>query len=210
MFAGHPDQYFGYVSYAQHGDDMMILNMFRLCGFDRLLTGSIKPTWLDLGAHHPQIISNTCKLYEMGARGVNVEANPSLIDAFKIERPEDVNVCSGVGVINGAATFYMYSDSSGRNTFSKDEVHSLHGAMRVMREVRLPVNKLAHIIDRHCGGKFPPLLLSDIEGLDYDVLSSADFDKYGRPLFIVVETRRDESLRMREMLNAKGFFCYCR
>lgn len=90
----HRNQKFGRTTYAQHGEDLMICNLFSIIGVDR-------PGYLDLGAHHPYVISNTALLYERGSRGVNVEANPVLLDAFREARPEDVSVNLGVGPERG-------------------------------------------------------------------------------------------------------------
>lgn len=199
-FIGHPDQKFGHVSYAQHGDDLMILNIFHLLGIKN-------PSYLDLGAHHPENISNTKLLYEMGSRGVNVEANPYLIRLFNVDRKEDQNVNLGVGVEPGDMEFYMYSDFSGRNTFSKEETESYGG--RVQKKIVLPVKTINQIVDIYCDGKFPDLLSCDIEGLDFEVLSRADFSK-SSPKVIVVETRRDETDAMISMIENKGYLVLCR
>lgn len=201
-FRGHPDQHFGYITYSQHFDDGMILNLFKLIGIKN-------PSYLDLGAHHPVNISNTKLLYDRGARGVNVEANPILIEAFKRERPLDTNVNIGVDVSSGTATFYMYSDSSGRNTFSPNEVKSLEGVLTVRSEISLPVWTLQQIVDRYCNGTFPAFLSCDIEGLDYAVLSSAKFTNL-TPCVVCVETRPHDGENMKLMMNSKGFFPYCR
>lgn len=52
--------------------------------------GIKKPSYIDIGAHHPYEISNTAIFYMNGCRGVNVEANPNLIDEFYKERPDDI------------------------------------------------------------------------------------------------------------------------
>lgn len=207
----HPDQKYGCVTYAQHGDDIMLLNLLTLL--------DIKPSglpldYLDLGAHHPSTISNTKLLYERGYRGVNIEANPELIEPFNRERPLDLTVNVGVGVLPSQtkAVFYMYSDTSGRNTFSADEVQSLKGIMTVRKEIELEVKTLDQIIKQYCGGSYPPILLCDIEGLDYEVLKSADFDMFS-PIIICVETRRAQTRKMSTMLSEKmpeGYERYCR
>ena len=202
-YNGHPDQQFGHISFAQHGDDFMILNLFRLLGVE-------KPNYLDLGAHHPMTISNTCLLYKLGARGVNVEANPSLYDFFRAARPDDVNVNIGVGPEEQVeATFYKYSETSGRNTFSPKEVAAFT-EMEVREMIKLPVKTINQIVIDHCSGRFPKFLSCDIEGYDYLVLKSADFEKHGKPMVICVETRKAEGTKMKSMLDEKGFFCYCR
>lgn len=189
-------QRFGSFTYAQHGDDLMILNLFDLMGIH-------KPSYLDIGAHHPVKLSNTKLLYDRGSNGVNVEANPHLINEFNRHRPEDINICCGVGVNSGSAKFYMYDDCSGLNTFSLDETKIMSGVMGVKREIELPVKTLDEIIKEYCDGICPNLLNVDAEGWDYDILSSYDF--ISSPVIICVETRRDNADKMLQMLYEKGF-----
>lgn len=197
----HADQRWGCVSYAQHGDDFMILNIFEMLKIDR-------PTYLDLGAHHPENISNTKLLYDRGCRGINVEANPHLLDEFKRFRPEDINLNIGVGPESGTFDFKMYDSRSGRNTFSDDEVKEYGRTVKSV--MPLPVLTLTQIVDRYNTGRFPNLLSVDIEGLDYEVLKSTSFIGKCPPDLIVVETRRKKSTEMIAMMGAKGYLPYCR
>lgn len=198
----HPDQKWGCISYAQHGDDFVILNLFALLGVDR-------PGYLDVGAHHPSVISNTKLLYDRGSRGINVEANSLLMEAFCKERPGDVNLNIGVGPVKGGMTFYKYSSTSGRNTFSPAEVQSLEGILTVRETVLLPVDTINNIVQTWCPLGWPELLTIDIEGLDYAVLQTADFSTTA-PLVICVETRRHEADRMEKLMADKGFASHCR
>lgn len=201
-YDGHPDQRWGHISYAQHGDDFMLINLFELLGV-------VKPSYLDLGAHHPFIISNTALLYARGSRGVNVEANPDLIKEFEKHRPEDKNICVGVGPTAGVFTFYKYSDTSGRNTFSRSETKTLEGVLTVKNTIELPVVTIDGIVERHCDGRYPDLLCTDLEGWDYEVLHSADFSR-SKPKVIVAEVRHNDALSITMLLNMRGFFTYCR
>lgn len=200
----HPDQHFGCHTYSQHGEDLMLLNIFNLLKVK-------KPSYLDLGAHHPTIISNTKLLYDRGSRGVNVEANPNLIAEFNKERPEDINLNIGVGLRKGESFFFMYSPTSGRNTFSIEEVSAMAGIMSPpTARMQLQTKTINQIVMEHCNARFPNLLSCDIEGLDYAVLDDADFNSMLGPMVICVETRPKEAERMIHMLYKKDFFVYCR
>jgi FkbM family methyltransferase len=190
------------VSFAQHGDDLMILNIFKLLEIQ-------KPSYLDLGAHHPFLISNTALLYGLGGRGVNVEANPVLLESFKKWRPQDKNINVGVGPEPGTKEFFMYNDTDGRNTFCPKEVESLKATHTVCKTLMIDVLTLDQIVEAYCDGKYPDLLSCDIEGFDYSVLQSADMSKTW-PKVICVETRRHESWQMRILLASKDFNYHCR
>lgn len=200
VYSGHRDQKFGFVTYSQHGDDLMIANIFTLLGVTT-------PSYLDLGAHHPLDISNTALLYSRGSRGVNVEANPHLIEEFRRLRPDDVNANVGVGVKNAIMDFYMYSSTHGRNTFSRAELESY--GTKPHNTVPLPVFTINEIVATYCKGVYPDLLTLDIEGLDYEVLATADFSQT-RPRLIVTEIRPGDEKAVKTLLEKWGYFCYCR
>lgn len=198
-FKGHPDQHYGHVSYSQHGEDLMILNVFTLLGI-------FQGNYLDLGAHHPTNISNTKLLYDLGWSGVNVEANPHLIDRFHVERPMDRNLNIGVGPKAGIMPFYMYDNFSGLNSLVKSEVKKHIAAPDKIDVQVLTVNE---IIDKFCDGVWPQLLCMDLEGLDYSVLESAILHTLNRPRVICVESRKGDT-KMQDLLWNKGYQSLCR
>lgn len=190
-YAGHRDQRFGSSTYSQHGEDLVFMALAEDMPKDR-------PLWLDIGAHHPINISNTHLLSLNGFHGVNVEANPNLIGEFIKQRPRDINVNLGVGLQEGTQTFLMYYPASGRNTFSQIEAKAYGRPVRQTME--LPVVTLESIVNRYCGGHWPPFLFMDIEGMDYEVLAAQDFFSDESPDLICVETRLEYHTEMTNML----------
>lgn len=186
---------FGNHTWSQHGDDLFLMNCFFLLGIE-------KPSYLDIGAHHPTQISNTALMYSRGSRGINVEANPMLFREFLKQRPEDINVNVGVGVESGLKRFYILDDNSGLNSFCKEEIIRLEFEPRFY--LNLNVITLKELIREHCNGSYPELLNTDIEGWDHDVLASADFSKT-RPRIICAEIRPHASKNTIEMLDSKGY-----
>jgi hypothetical protein len=204
-FKGHPDQHYGHLTFSQHGEDLMIVNLFKLMGID-------KPSYLDLGAHHPVDVSNTALLYSRGSRGVNIEANDDLIGAFKDHRVGDINICVGVGPKSGSYDFMMFDDRSGRNTLSFEEFQkTFPGVPAKTRTIVVKtLNEIVEYIECIGGGKWPDFLSCDLEGLDYDTLLAASFGVLDGPKIICVEVRHGETLKFAEMLNRKGYCDYCR
>lgn len=167
----HPDQRFGGVTYAQHGDDIVIRCVFDSLGIDN-------PSYLDIGAHHPTNISNTKLFYDAGSRGINVEANPNLFSQFMVDRPYDVNLNFGVGKESGFIPFYMIDNYSGRNSFDFETVNAFvqdFPEFSIKQVVDLPVMTVAQILSNRA---IPDFLTIDVEGLDYDILKSIDFERY--------------------------------
>lgn len=92
--------------------------------FKRL--GIEKPSYLDIGACHPTIISNTALLYSHGSSGINVDANPEHLDAFKRERPRDITVIKGVAPTRGQMKFFRFEgEGAGRSSFSETDIKKL-------------------------------------------------------------------------------------
>lgn len=203
-YEGNREQIYGHTSYSQHADDMHVANIFHMIG-------KKNPSYLDLGAHHPFDISNTALFYERGSRGVNVEANPKLLQQFKIWRPEDINVCVGVGPQVGVFPFYMFDDTCGLNSFSPLDVKKLEATHPVRETQEIEIITLDMLVELYCPFKvFPDFLNCDIEGFDFSVLNSATFTPESAPMVICVEVRRNETRRFQDMMFEKGYSMVCR
>lgn len=203
------EQAFGSTTYAQCGDDLYFANIFGLLKVD-------KPSYLDIGAHHPLDGSNTALLYQRGSRGVVVEANPDLIDNFRRERPNDTVLNVGVGPQPGTLPFYRIDTLSGRNTFSKttaEEFVRKHPQFKINDVIQVEVATLNDIVQKYCDGKFPDLLSIDAEGMDFEILESADFSR-SRPKVICAEivTGADvvSTASISQLLKSRGFVPYAR
>ena len=199
------DQKWGGRTYAQYGDDIIIINIFNNLNIEKF-------SYIDIGAHHPYKISNTALLYEYGYRGINIEANPNLIEAFYKMRPQDKNLNVGVGVSECELPFYMIDDYSGRNSFDKVTVENFckkcpEFSISEIRNIK--VLPLYSIIDKYCDGKFPEFMSIDIEGIGYEVLSSLKKDN--SPIVIDVEVNTMSNIddnAMVVMLKDKGYEPY--
>jgi len=202
--SGHPDQAFGGRTFAQFGEDLILLNIFHALGLPQ-------PSYLDVGAHHPFNISNTALLHARGSRGINVEANPNLIGAFFQHRPEDINLNVGVGPERGSLDFYFIDDWSGRNTFRREIAEAFvreYPAFRITKVQPIPVVTLNDIVTEHAAGRFPDLLSMDVEGMDLDILRAADFAG-GGPTVICVEcdwnSGKESAADLVSLLSARGY-----
>jgi len=185
----HPDQLFGDVTYAQHGDDLVIRAIFFSLGIGN-------PSYLDLGAHHPENISNTKLFYDTGSRGINVEANPVLHKLFLEQRPQDINLNVGVGIKSGFQDFYMIDGESGRNSFIKEvaEGFVMDYPEFAITEVRqLPIFTVEQILHHR---RIPDFLSIDIEGMDFEVLQSIDFKRYPfKVVCVEIQPYSEEDIR---------------
>lgn len=199
------------ITYSQHGEDRIIYEAFKHMGFFR--DGNL-PTYIDVGAHHPYEISNTALFYQMGCHGINIEANPELIEAFKIERPDDINLCFGIGAEEGTLPFYITAHS-GLNTFKRENLEyneflteqntGQRECFDIKKVIDIPIKKLVDVINEYNDGKWPEFMSMDIEGMEYESLRDIDFSN--GPLMIAVEVNYNGDLFI-EMMRDKNYFPY--
>jgi len=160
----------------------------------RHLIGSDKRDgfFVDIGAFHPSRSSNTYFFYLNGWTGINIDACPGSMKKFKEVRPRDINLEVGVSDQRGELTYYFIDDESSANSFSREFLASLGMLKFVTKEIKVPVVTLTDILDEHFPiGRSFDFMSVDVEGLDYNVLASNDWEKY-RPRFIVVEDLHQE------------------
>jgi FkbM family methyltransferase len=166
-------------SFAQCGEDVIAWFLLKQLGVER-------PTYADVGAHHPQRLSNTALFYALGGRGVNIEPDPDLFAAFLRERPRDVNLNVGVSEKAGEAEFFQMTDPS-LNTFSAEEAERMQAERGILIRARqtLPVAPLSVLLTR--AGVSPEFVSIDVEGRDLAVLKTLDLTIH-RPGVLCVET----------------------
>ena len=170
--------------YSQFGEDAVLLGYFRSREYaksrslDTIGTGF----FIDVGAHHPYMISNTWFFYQRGWRGINVEPTPGAIQEFRKHRPEDINLELAVSSQNGTAELISY----GRDVKNTLEVGGLDQA-RKHEVISVETRTLESILDEHLPkGMAIDFLSVDVEGHDVVVLKSSNWSKY-RPEIVVVE-----------------------
>ena len=98
---GSAEQPFMKASFSQLGEDLIVRYLFEDLGI-------ATPSYLDIGAHHPFDISNTALLHLSGSTGINIEADPDLIEAFRTS-PDATNLNIGIGAEPGELTFHGMS-----------------------------------------------------------------------------------------------------
>jgi FkbM family methyltransferase len=196
-------------SYAQAGEDLIVEFIAKAMEIDDI-------NYLDIGAHHPTRFSNTYLFYKRGFQGVLVEPDPELMASIRTARPRDVCIEAGVGVHASTTAQFFVMSTRTLNTFSEDEAkrYEAMGTQQIEKVLSVPLVTLDDIFaDRFCD-KEPTLVSIDIEGLDFEVLSTLDFNKY-RPPIVCIETlqyseTREETkdARIAQLMLDKGYFVY--
>jgi FkbM family methyltransferase len=169
---------FSFRTYSQTGEDMILRHLY---------LGQETGFYVDVGAHHPRRFSNTHYFHRRGWRGINIDAMPGSMNAFRRERPRDINLELGVGEREGAMTFHVFQEGA-LNTFDAElAAQRARNGTRVLREIAVPVRPLAAILREHLPANTRiDFLTVDVEGLDLEVLRSNDWETH-RPRCVVAE-----------------------
>jgi FkbM family methyltransferase len=165
------------ISYAQNCEDILI---------DRLFQGEVG-TFMDIGACHPILDSNTWFFYERGWRGVNLEPSSSSFGLFLDQRPEDLNLNLAASDFDGELTLYEVDDHviNGTSTLAAEVAQDyLRRGLQVV-EKKVPVRTVRGLVREH--DIAPPDFLSiDVESHESQVIRSIDLEHW-RPKLIVME-----------------------
>ena len=196
------------VSYSQSGEDLIVRFIFDAIGIQ-------VPTYIDIGAYHPEQLSNTALFYQNGSRGINIEPDPTLFESFKLERVEDINLNIGISDLEGEMDFYIMSTPT-LNTFSREEAEkcSDQGDHQIVSISKMKVDLISNLVEKYCEGVFPEFLSLDVEGFDLRILQSINYEQ-SSPLIICVETisfsetgNGVKDIHLIQFLEGKGYMVY--
>lgn len=165
-------------SYAQSGEDIVL---------EWYLSDREVGFYVDVGAYHPKRFSNTYRLYNRGWRGINIDANPKSMNAFRRIRPRDTNIEAAVGPSSHSLTYYIFRQPS-LNTFDRDlALQHVAEGRPIHKELHVTTAPLVELLDKYLPANTEiDLLTVDVEGLDLEVLQSNNWARYS-PRFVLAE-----------------------
>ncbi|MDJ0698084.1 FkbM family methyltransferase [Mastigocoleus sp. MO_188.B34] len=162
-------------SYSQTGEDRIITSyLWKNEGF-----------YIDVGCNHPIHYSNTFILYRRGWTGINIDANDKLISKYERLRKRDTNICAVVSDQEKEVVFTEFDDSF-VSSINTEHVENWKKHRQVRNQHVVKSISLNTILEKYNAPKVIDLLSIDVEGHDFEVLSSLDLNIY-RPRLIVVE-----------------------
>ena len=195
-------------SFSQSGEDLILQFIFMWLRID-------KPSYIDIGAHHPTYLSNTYLFYENGSSGVCVEPDPFLFEVIRKARKRDICLNVGVGGEGiDKADFYILSSRT-LSTFSRKEAqrYASYEGKTIEKVVEIPLVSVNEIIRKHCPQQ-PNLVSLDVEGLDLQILQDFDFNKYNPEVFCIetlTYTEDNTECKLTEIIDfmiSKQYFVY--
>ncbi len=185
-------------SFSNEGEDVALHKLF----------GSKKNGfYVDVGANHPIKFSNTMWFYNHGWSGINIDALPGSKKIFDKYRKRDINIESGVGLDSKKLEYYTF-DLSALNTFDTEVVETRIKQGFAVREIKeIEVIPLSLILDKYIPkGQVIDFLDVDVEGMDYQVLQSNNWDKY-RPNYVLAESIGGDTCREVISGDISAFLC---
>jgi FkbM family methyltransferase len=166
-------------SYSQEGEDMLLKRLYENLDY--------KGFYVDIGAHHPLRFSNTYYFYKRGWSGINVDAMPGSMKAFDSKRSRDINLELPVSREKEILTYFAFEEPA-LNTFSEDNAKSIMNdkQSQLLFKKEIETVTLEEIFDKYLKDRKIDFLTIDVEGLDFQVLQSNNWNKY-TPSVIVIE-----------------------
>lgn len=174
-------------SHSFYGEDAILNGILRRYHF---VSGKqLVLTYIDIGAWRPVKGSNTYFLYRKKQYGTAIEPNPYLKNIYMSVRPCDNYFEVGCH-INKKVSLYRFNKSAASNstdlfftkTISKEQ------SIDIQDQIAIDCLTLDQIIILHLENYSRPFILDiDIEGSDYDVITSFSFFDHLRPCLIIIE-----------------------
>jgi FkbM family methyltransferase len=179
-----------HLTYSQEGEDRVLFRLLEEKGIG---------FYVDIGAHHPVRFSNTFLFYLMGWKGINIDAMPGSMDAFHTLRPRDINLELPISSKEQLLKYYSFNEPA-LNTFSEEEAKKQDGkgSYKIIQTFEMETHPLVDVLDKYLEANQKIDVMSiDVEGLDFDVLKSNNWEKY-MPEIILIESLRVSLERIHE------------
>ena len=168
-------------SYSMDKEDLVVQEYFKnkTYGF-----------YVDVGCYHPLQRNNTMLLYQKGWRGINIDISDFSMKLFKFLRPDDLNLNLAISNLEGEIDMFFQKKLSQLSTIK--EKHAKIAFQGTIHNKKILSRRLNSILEESkYRGKRINFLNIDVEGSDFEVLQSLDFNKYS-PELICIEVIEKE------------------
>lgn len=179
-------------SYSIYGEDLILKAILSRMRYQFNLNISLN--YIDIGAWRPLRGSNTYRSYVDGGRGTVVEPNRRMKKLWTALRPSDIFLQAACGK-SGASVFFVFEEDSAANTISPEFASMIASreSKNVSRTYVVKTLTLREIVLHHLAHFSGDYFLDiDVEGMDFDIISSETFNGLLRPLIIMIEDTAEE------------------
>jgi FkbM family methyltransferase len=189
-------------SYAQNREDVLLMRALR-----RVANGF----YIDVGANDPVKDSVTKCFYDLGWRGINIDALECVVEKLNRERPRDTNVRTLVGKEESEATFFEIPEDTRLSTVDGEIARGYETKLGYsVKTSNVAMTTLSSICAQN-GVSEIHFLKIDVEGQESSVISGFDFTRW-RPWILLIEatkpyTQEDASHEWEAGIIEAGYQC---
>jgi FkbM family methyltransferase len=178
-----------FISNSSYGEDAMLFGLMDRLKFMSQSDTFKYSTYMDIGCYHPVVDNNTAFLYQGGWRGTLIDPNPAVKLEVEKYRPQDLFLQVAVTTDPNINELMIFNDANSMNSMDKVFVERAQKAndIEIIKTLKVESITIDEAFQKHIDrfGSAPSVVNIDVEGMDYDVITSFSF-KY-RPLFIIIE-----------------------
>lgn len=192
----------GKVFYSQHGEDALLLQIFKKPGY-----------YVELGAVDGVHYSNTYSLELNGWTGLLIEAHPDHFAKLAKNRPNSISIHAAVADREGIIPFYATPRGS-LSTFDKDQRdYFIKNRSEVTAdsytEHQVRAASTTTLLDEARAPKIIDIMSIDIEGAELPALMGLDFEAYDVRVLIIekdlARSKQDIEMQIESLLISKGY-----
>ena len=168
------------LSYSFEGSDLIVASLLR---------NIHKGLYIDVGANHPEVQSNTNYFYQQGWNGLAIDANEEFAKLWSQIRPRDIFTTELVSNVRQEVEFAIYPDNtiSSMDKLAIERYSSRYSKAEIIKTVKTTTT-LFDLKNRYFRENEVHLLSVDIEGEDLNCLLGAKLADW-KPGVIVIETK---------------------
>ncbi len=145
-----------------------------------------KGNFVDIGCFHPTRDNNTYLLYKKGWRGINIDLNPLSIDLFNVLRSKDININAAISNKKQTTNFFFKGETSPLNTLDVNQINFLKSRFKINKidliKKKIKTKKINDILKKYKYYNIDFMSI-DVEGLEYQIVKSLNFQKYKVKVF---------------------------
>jgi hypothetical protein len=205
-------------SFSQFGEDRVIQEYMARGEIPRI------GKYIDIGAFHPVMWSNTFSLSALGWSGINIDANENSIEKFNKLRPTDTNICIGISDRVEMREYHILGFGAS-NTISTQHLESRKRAGEIHQgttqtQCRPIMDVLLEVMPETESKKVDYINI-DLEGMDGVVVEQLDWELFNpvvvsievhtRDIAALVENKivkhmKDRSYQLEQFVGPTAFF----
>jgi FkbM family methyltransferase len=171
-------------SYSDFKEDILIYDIL----------GSKDLSYVDIGAGHPIIGSNTYYFYKKGCTGITVEPIKFHYYLHKLFRKKDIQVNKLISDNHEKIKFYEFNPTQ-YSTISESQYLQMYSlGMRERKSYYLESIPINEILQHFTNSNY--FMSIDVEGFDSEIIKSINWSEIIKPTIIVFEIIKNDKDRL--------------